>query len=166
MAQDANYLGEAGGPPTFGTFAAGLWLTDTTNGGFWICTAAGSPGTWVHVSNLSAANTYTGAQTFSGTSTFSGASTFSTGPVLSGCALTIPEGSNAYMGTVAVNGTNPITVATTALTGNSRIFMTINAPGGTPGSPYVFSQSTSTNFVIKSQASDTSTVAWMIVNHT
>jgi hypothetical protein len=78
----------------------------------------------------------------------------------------VPEGSNAYMGTVAVNGTNPITVATTALSANSRIFMTINVPGGTPGSPYVFSQSAATNFVVKSQASDTSTVAWLIINHT
>ena len=93
------------------------------------------------------------------TTTFASVATFNN-------SITVPEGSNAYMGTVAVNGTNPITVATTALSANSRIFMTINVPGGTPGSPYVFSQSAATNFVIKSQASDTSTVAWLIINHT
>jgi hypothetical protein len=96
---------------------------------------------------LAAANTFTGVNTFSQ-------------------SIQVPEGTNAYMGTVAVNGTAAITVATTAISANSRIFMTINAPGGTPGSPYVFSQSVATNFVIKSQASDTSTVAWLIINHT
>ena len=101
---------------------------------------------------LAATNTFTGANTFSGTATFSQ-------------SLTIPEGSNAYMGTAAVNGVTAVTVATTAITANSRIFMTINVPGGTPGAPYVFSQSAATNFVIKSQASDTSTVAWLIINH-
>ena len=91
--------------------------------------------------------------------TFTGVSTFNN-------SIQVPEGSNAYMGTVAVNGTTAVTVATTAVSANSRIFMTINAPGGTPGLPYVFSQSVATNFTIKSQASDTSTVAWLIINHT
>ena len=163
---DPLYLGQtSGGPPAYGTFVTGNWSEDVT-GGFWICTTGGSPGTWAHVSSLGAANTWTGAQTFSGAATFTGASTFSTGPVLNSCALTIPEGTNAYMGTVAVNGTSAVTVATTAITANSRIFMTIQAPGGTPGSPYVFSTSVATNFVIKSQASDTSTVAWLIAAHT
>ena len=104
--------------------------------------------------------------TWAGSNTWTGYSQFNVGPVLFGCTLAVPEGTNAYMGTVAVNGTTAVTVATTAITGNSRIFMTINVPGGTPGSPYVFSQSAATNFTIKSQASDTSTVAWLIVNHT
>lgn len=108
---------------------------------------------------LAAANTWAGTNTFSTAATFNGTATFAQ-------SLTVPEGSNAYMGTIAVNGTTAVTVATTAISANSRIFMTINAPGGTPGSPYVFSQSAATNFVIKSQASDTSTVAWLIVNHT
>ena len=102
---------------------------------------------------LAASSTYTGANTFSGVNTFSQ-------------SIQVPEGSNAYMGTVAVNGTTAVTVATTAITANSRIFMTINVPGGTPGSPYVFSQSAATNFTIKSQAADSSTVAWLIINHT
>ena len=93
------------------------------------------------------------------TNTFTGVNTFSK-------SIQVPEGTNAYMGTVAVNGVTAVTVATTAVTANSRIFMTINVPGGTPGSPYVFSTSVATNFQIKSQASDTSTVAWLIINHT
>ena len=96
---------------------------------------------------LAAANTFTGVNTFSQ-------------------SIQVPEGSNAYMGTIAVNGVTAVTVATTAITANSRIFLTINAPGGTPGSPYVFSQSVGTYFQLKSQASDTSTVAWLIINHT
>lgn len=93
------------------------------------------------------------------TNTFTAPNTFNQ-------SITVPEGSNAYMGTVAVNGVTAVTVATTAISANSRIFMTINVPGGTPGSPYVFSQSAATNFVIKSQAADSSTVAWLIINHT
>ena len=120
---------------------------------------------------LAANNTFTGTNTFSSTATFTGTSGFSAATTFGAAAtfsqsLTIPEGSNAYMGTVAVNGVTAVTVATTAITANSRIFMTINVPGGTPGSPYVFSTSAATNFVIKSQASDTSTVAWLIVTHT
>jgi hypothetical protein len=40
--------GTAGGPPTSGTFAAGDFVV-TTTGGIWVCTAGGSPGTWVAV---------------------------------------------------------------------------------------------------------------------
>jgi hypothetical protein len=161
----SRYAGAtASGAPSFGSFAVGDFVVDRSGQTF-ICTAAGQPGTWTGA-GLAAANTWSGANTFAGASTFTGPSTFSSGPVLNACALTVPEGTNTYMGTAAVNGTTAVTVATTAITANSRVFMTINAPGGTPGSPYVFSQSAATNFVIKSQASDTSTVAWLIVNHT
>lgn len=81
-----------------------------------------------------------------------------------GRGLKVKEGANAKMGTAVLNGTTEVTVPTTAVTANSRILLTINAPGGTVGAPYVSSRVAGTSFGIKSTAvGDTSTVAWMIV---
>ena len=41
--------GVTGAHPTTGTFETGDWVADT-DGGFWVCTAGGTPGTWVEVS--------------------------------------------------------------------------------------------------------------------
>jgi hypothetical protein len=38
-----------GNHPTSGTFQVGDWTLDVTGSTFWICTAAGSPGTWADV---------------------------------------------------------------------------------------------------------------------
>jgi hypothetical protein len=35
-----------GGPPNTGTFNVGDFVLDNSNGGWWICTTAGSPGSW------------------------------------------------------------------------------------------------------------------------
>jgi hypothetical protein len=81
-----------------------------------------------------------------------------------GRGLLVAEGTNAKMGTATLNGTTAVTVTTTAVTANSRILLTINTPGGTPASPYVFTRTAGTSFQIKSTgASDTSVVAWLIV---
>jgi hypothetical protein len=81
-----------------------------------------------------------------------------------GNGLRVAEGSNAKMGTATLNGTTAVVVSTTAVTASSRIFLTINTPGGTPASPYVFARSAGTSFSIKSTgASDTSTVAWLVM---
>ena len=83
---------------------------------------------------------------------------------LAGKGLRVKEGSNAKMGTAVLNGTTAVTVSTTAVTATSRILLTINTPGGTPASPYVFTRTAGTSFQIKSTgASDTSTVVWMLV---
>jgi hypothetical protein len=75
----------------------------------------------------------------------------------------VKEGTNAKMG-VAVLVSGTFTVNTTAVTANSRIFLTIQVPGGTIGSPYVSSRSAGTSFIISSASgSDTSTVAWMLI---
>ena len=150
---DTGYLGQTpGGPPAYGTFHLGEWVIDVT-GAVWICIASGSPGTWA-AAQIAGANTWTGANTFASTARFNN-------------GLTIPEGSNAYMGTVAVNGTAPVTVATTAVSANSRIFLTTQVPGGTVASPYVSATSAATSFqVASSGTADTSTVAWLIINHT
>lgn len=81
-----------------------------------------------------------------------------------GAGLIVAEGTNAKMGTAVLNGTTAVTVATTAVTANSRIFLTIQASGGVVGSPYVDTRTSGTSFNIKSvTVGDTSTVAWMIV---
>ena len=80
-----------------------------------------------------------------------------------GFGLSIKEGTNAKMGTVVLNGTTAVTVSTTAVTASSRIFLSINTPGGTPGSPYVSARTAGASFQVKSAAGDTSTAAWMLV---
>lgn len=79
-----------------------------------------------------------------------------------GKGFSVAEGSNARMGTaVLVAGTK--VVSTTAVTANSRIFITTNTPGGTPGWLQVSARSAGTSFtILSSSATDTSTVAWII----
>jgi hypothetical protein len=61
-----------------------------------------------------------------------------------------------------------VTVANPYVSAVSKIYLTIQIPAATPaniGTPYVFSKTPATGFVIKStNASDTSTVAYHIVN--
>ncbi len=83
----------------------------------------------------------------------------------SGKGLKIKEGgAGATMGTaVLVAGTK--VVNTTSVTADSRIFVTTNTPGGTPGWLQVSARSNGTSFTILSASnSDTSTVAWLTVN--
>ena len=67
-----------------------------------------------------------------------------------GKGLCISEGANAKMGTATLNGTTAVTISTTAVTAGSRIFLTIQQPGGTVGSPYVSARTAGTSFQIKS----------------
>jgi pectate lyase-like protein len=46
-----------GGAPATGTWAVGQWVIDQT-GSVWICTAAGTPGTWVQVAPAASAVSY------------------------------------------------------------------------------------------------------------
>jgi hypothetical protein len=81
-----------------------------------------------------------------------------------GTGLKVAEGSNAKQGTAVLNGTTAVVVSNTSVTANSRIFLTINTPGGTVASPYVSAVSAGVSFSIKSTgASDTSTVAYEII---
>lgn len=80
-----------------------------------------------------------------------------------GTGLQVAEGSNAKQGTAVLNGTTAVVVANTSVTATSRIFLSIQTPGGTPASPYVFARTAGTSFSIKSTgATDTSTVAYLI----
>src|SRR5262245_35151005 len=82
-----------------------------------------------------------------------------------GQGFQIKEGSNARMGVTAlINGT--ITVATTAVTANSRIFLTCQALGtvAAPKPLTVASIVANTSFdITSSDATDTSTIAWLIM---
>ncbi len=75
----------------------------------------------------------------------------------------VKEGTNATMGTATLVG-GTATVSTTKVTANSRIFLTTNTAAGTVGTPYVSARSAGTSFTITSTSgSDTSTVAWIII---
>lgn len=80
-----------------------------------------------------------------------------------GRGLMIAEGSNAKMGTATlVAGT--VTVATTAVTANSRVFLTAQTLGGTAGFLRVSARTAGTSFAITSSSNiDTSTVAWLLM---
>ena len=81
-----------------------------------------------------------------------------------GKGLLIKEGTNAKMGTAALTA-GSATVSTTAVASNSRIYLTSNADGGTPGWLRVSARTAGTSFTItSSSATDTSTVAWIIVD--
>ena len=74
----------------------------------------------------------------------------------------VAEGSNAKMGaSTLVAGT--VTVANTSVTANSRIFLTCQTPGGTPGFLRVSARVAGTSFTILSSSNtDTSVVGWLI----
>lgn len=83
-----------------------------------------------------------------------------------GSKISIATGSNASIGTATlVAGT--VTVNTTAVTSSSKIFLTVDTPGGTQGflSAPTASIVNATSFVINSSSgSETSTVNWWIIN--
>ena len=82
-----------------------------------------------------------------------------------GSGISIKEGgAAARMGTGTLNGAAEVTVNTTAVTANSRIFLSVQAPGGTPaGALWVSSRVPGTSFGVTGIAADTSTFAWLIV---
>lgn len=80
-----------------------------------------------------------------------------------GKGLQIAEGSNARMGVATLSG-GTVTVTNNTITANTRIFLTIQTPGGTIGAAYVSARSVGTSFTISSTSViDTSVVAWMLV---
>ena len=72
------------------------------------------------------------------------------------------EGSNAKQGASALTA-GAVTVANTSVTATSRIFLTGNTDGGTPGWCRVSARTAGTSFTITSSSgTDTSTIAWEI----
>jgi hypothetical protein len=79
-----------------------------------------------------------------------------------GAGLKVAEGANAKQGT-AVLAAGSVVVADTSVTASSRILLTSNADGGTPGFVRVSARTAGTSFTItSSSATDTSTVAYEI----
>jgi hypothetical protein len=79
-----------------------------------------------------------------------------------GSGLRVAEGANAKQGTAVLAGAVTTTVADTAVTANSRIFLTSQVDGGVPGFIRVSSRVAGTSFTISALATDTSTVAYQI----
>lgn len=77
-----------------------------------------------------------------------------------GGGMATVEGANARSGTaVLVAGT--VVVSNTSVTANSRIFLTCQVPGGTPGFLRISARTAATSFtILSSSGTDTSTVAW------
>lgn len=79
-----------------------------------------------------------------------------------GKGVQIKTGTNAKIGTATL-AAGTVTVANTSVTANSRIFLTSNTDGGTPGWLRVSAKTNATSFVITSSSNtDTSTVVWEI----
>lgn len=80
-----------------------------------------------------------------------------------GGGIAVAEGANARMG-VATLVAGTVTVANTSVTANTRIFLTSNADGGTPGTVRVSARVAGTSFTITSSSgADTSTVAYLLM---
>jgi len=81
-----------------------------------------------------------------------------------GDGISIKTGTNATMGRATCNGVTEVTVATTKVTATSNIFLTEQVPAGTVGGIYyVSSRSAGVSFGMKCAASDTSSVAWLLI---
>lgn len=82
---------------------------------------------------------------------------------VAGQGLKVKEGTNATMGVATLVG-GTVTVSTTKVTANSRIFLTRQNASGTIGSPGISARSAGTSFTITStNILDTSDVAWLIM---
>lgn len=82
-----------------------------------------------------------------------------------GNKLTIATGANASIGVSGAMTAGTITISTTAVTADSKIFLTHATVAGTQGILSVGTIVAGTSFVINSSsATDTSTVNWWIIN--
>jgi hypothetical protein len=76
----------------------------------------------------------------------------------------VVEGANAYMG-VATLAAGTATVATTAVSANSRIFLTLQDCASNVGSPYVSARTAGVSFVVNNtNTSNACSVAWVILS--
>lgn len=76
----------------------------------------------------------------------------------------VASGTNQRTGITAAMTAGTITVNNTLVTANTRIFLTAQNSGGTPGALRVSARSAGTSFTITSDSNtDTSTVAWLLV---
>ena len=125
-----------------------------------IGTSAGSVGGIVRPIDITLGNTTAVTFTSAGNTLFAGNVTLSA----VGGSLLVREGTNAISG-LATLSSGTVTVSTTKVTANSRIYLTIN--GGTlanVGTPYISARVAGTSFTITStNVLDASNVAWFII---
>jgi hypothetical protein len=77
--------------------------------------------------------------------------------------LSMKNAANYKLG-IATLVAGTVTVANTSITANSQIFVTVQVPGGTGGFLQVSAKTIGTGFTITSSSNtDTSTVAWFII---
>jgi hypothetical protein len=80
-----------------------------------------------------------------------------------GGGVAVKEGTDARMGVATLVG-GTVTVANESVTADTRIFLTAQNTGGTPGALRVSARVAGTSFTITSSSgADTSTVAWLLV---
>lgn len=80
-----------------------------------------------------------------------------------GYGLRVAEGANAKQGVATLVG-GTVTVSNTSVTANSRIMLTPQSPGGTPGWVRVSARSAGVSFTITSSSgTDTSVIAYLIL---
>jgi hypothetical protein len=80
--------------------------------------------------------------------------------------LTMREAANSQMGLATLVG-GSVVVANTSVTANSRIYLSVQTAGGTQGFLRIAARTPGTSFTITSTSgTETSTVAWMIVEPT
>jgi len=138
------------------------WITDASSSSGRACTYSGN----VIAAGAAPAITGAGAQNVradGNVSTTGAAVNYGPADVQTvGQGLQVAEGSNAKQGTTALVGGSAV-VANTSVTASSRIFLTSQADGGTPGWLRVSNRTAGTNFTITSSSgTDTSTVAYEI----
>lgn len=79
-----------------------------------------------------------------------------------GGGFSIAEGANARMGTATL-AAGTVTVNNTSVTADTRIFLTNQTLGGTPGFLRVSARTAGTSFtILSSSGTDTSTIAWVM----
>jgi len=82
-----------------------------------------------------------------------------------GETLTLTAGANAKAGTVTLNGTTPVSVATTAFIAGSSVLFSLKTVGGTVGAhPVIATVTPGTGFDVKGTALDTSVYNWVIID--
>lgn len=89
-----------------------------------------------------------------------------------GFALFIGAGPESFVqvpvapvyGIAILTGITPVVVSCPSVDADSLILLTIQVPGGTPGSPYVSGRVAQTGFyVVSTSATDTSTVGYQVI---
>lgn len=145
----------------------GAGVTSINTGGTGALNLGNATGNTNVTGALSASTTLTAG---TGLIATSGNITASTGNLVlsaAGGKLVISAAANGSVGTSVAMTAGSVTVATTAVTAVSKIFLTANTPGGTQGtlSAPTASIVPGVSFVINSSSgTDTSTVNWVLIN--